>query len=501
MLILEFFYGLLIVGLFYFVVRKWKFFSDADLSKNTYSYGYLVRILSGVIFLYIYTSHYGQGNLTADAQAFLDQSYILNQVFYKSPTDYFKFLTGIGDNHELTLKYLSQTHHWEAGSLTFINDNKNLLRIHSIIHFFSFKNAYIHMAVSCFLSHIGFRFLFISLKKFVAFKSQFFFWILLLAPSTLFWTSTVLKEPLLFLGIGFLCAFLFLNAKIYLRFFYGLIGFLLLLSFKPYVFFCALAVIILFGIYKLFRNWWFTFGTVFILAIIVFATLKPQLDFALHVISRKQFDFVNVGKGGVHVVAKDKFYYFNNEQKSILRMNGVNAELLKPTDAFISKFGSIDEEIPIHLEPNGDKWSIAFISEGCTSYIEVPLIRESYKNLLVFTPKALFNATIRPLPSDPGSWLKYLAFAEMFILLFHAIFSIKNRRTLSIENRNIVFCMLLFAFLLLLLIGWTTPVIGAIVRYRFPAYLAILVSLCILIKPFKIVKWKIIFLSPEQAVE
>jgi len=41
---------------------------------------------------------------------------------------------------------------------------------------------------------------------------------------------------------------------------------------------------------------------------------------------------------------------------------------------------------------------------------------------------------------------------------------------------------LVFAVVLLLLIGWITPVLGAIVRYRIPAYFALLIAGLLLYK-------------------
>jgi hypothetical protein len=51
---------------------------------------------------------------------------------------------------------------------------------------------------------------------------------------------------------------------------------------------------------------------------------------------------------------------------------------------------------------------------------------------------------------------------------------------------NTFFSIILFATILLLLIGWITPISGAIFRYRFPVQLALVIIGILLIDPAKI---------------
>jgi hypothetical protein len=76
------------------------------------------------------------------------------------------------------------------------------------------------------------------------------------------------------------------------------------------------------------------------------------------------------------------------------------------------------------------------------------------------------------------------------MIVFFLIIAIFNRRKLSKLEKELIFGLLIFAFLLFILIGWTTPVIGAITRYRFPAQLAIIIIGIILIKPISSIRWK-----------
>ncbi len=130
---------------------------------------------------------------------------------------------------------------------------------------------------------------------------------------------------------------------------------------------------------------------------------------------------------------------------------------------------------------------------GCASFIETTLIKNSSIQLIKNIPEALVNSIIRPFPNDPGSKLKFLSFIEVWIVILFFAITVYLRKKLNPEEKNVVFTLLIFALILSLLIGWTTPVLGAITRYRFPAQFAIILAGLILLKPLKLIKWKNMF--------
>ena len=86
------------------------------------------------------------------------------------------------------------------------------------------------------------------------------------------------------------------------------------------------------------------------------------------------------------------------------------------------------------------------------------------------------NAAIRPWPTDPGGNLKWFNILEtlgLFCWLIYGLIKYRKQRT-PFQN-DLVLLIAGFAILLFLLIGWTTPVLGAIARYRIPAYLGLFV--------------------------
>ena len=86
------------------------------------------------------------------------------------------------------------------------------------------------------------------------------------------------------------------------------------------------------------------------------------------------------------------------------------------------------------------------------------------------------NAAIRPWPTDPGGNLKWFNILEtlgLFTWMFFGIWKYRKQRNKT--QNDLLFITACFAILLFLLIGWTTPVLGAIARYRIPAYLGLFV--------------------------
>src|SRR5690606_12417782 len=162
-------------------------------------------------------------------------SKLLNSIFYTNPGDYFKLLFGYGDQTQLIAQYLTETHHWDAGEQSIINDNRNIMRIHSVIHFISFNNPAIHLFFMCFVSTIALKQLFLGIVDRTTLSPTMLFFIILFVPSLLFWTAGILKEPFMFLGIALFIRGLLGKERKNLRWIHVLLGIILLLAFKPYI--------------------------------------------------------------------------------------------------------------------------------------------------------------------------------------------------------------------------------------------------------------------------
>lgn len=382
-------------------------------------------------------------------------------------------------------KYLSETTHWDSGAQAIISDNRNILRVHSVVHFMSRGNEAIHVFVFCFISMIGLKQLFIGVNNKSTFKSTYVFLILLLFPSILFWTSSILKEPMMFLGIGFLVRAFWgpdTNNKNWL---FGIFGTIVLFGFKPYVLIAMIPGILFYIFYRSLPKLKIIGSLLILISIVSSALLifPKKREHVVHIFSRKQYDFKNVGKGGLHARADNCFYYFKQDQLANLKIEHDSVSILKTTDAQILQIGAMDSPIPITLHPSNIKWSIYFINSQSYGFIDLTLINDSFSQMLLNIPEALINSLIRPYPWDPGSWLKYPAALEVLLLYIFLIYAISKRIPLSKDIIAIIIAITLFVISLSLIIGWVTPVLGAIVRYRTPAIMGIIVIALILISP------------------
>ncbi len=478
-------FSLILIVLTWFV---WKFKTDG-LSRTNLLIGWAIKVLFGVLFMIIHTKIYGIGEITVDWEEYMDDSVTLNGVAYQSFGDYLKFL--FGTNSEAAVQhYLSHTNHWSAGDLDLMNDSRNVLRVNSLIVFLSRGNVYIHILFFSFFSFIGLREIFLAFKDRVFYDKRWFWFALFLFPTLSFWTSSVLKEPLMVLGFAFLLNALFGQLSLKSRLWRIALGVVLMLGFKPYVLGCLILTIPVFLLGKFVFKKRILLAPLVVLAgftlvFLIFSGFRSQVT---HRLTRMQFDFMNVGRGGVHVYADSCYYYFRTDQYAeldFLRTGNlrVKEELLAKKVTFGMNYPFED----VRLKPSDGPWRIDFIGTECGSYIELTSIGNDFGQLIKNIPEALSNAAFRPTFWDPGGKLKIISFLEtigLFILLAFGLWY--NRKSRNAEEKNVIVFLVVFSLILLVLIGWTTPVLGAIVRYRMPAYLALFLVALIGSRPFKL---------------
>lgn len=443
------------------------------------------KMLLSCLFIYIYTHYYGSGTLTADPEAFMRESQLLRSVADTSFADYLRFLVGM-ESPEMVTRYLSETMHWSSGDLTLINDSKNVIRVNSLLLFISGGSVYFHAFFLSLFSLLGFREVYLTFRTQVQLPSRLFWWLLILMPSLIFWTGSMLKEPLLLVGLCLVIRAWLGKLTVVQRSWRWVLGILLMLAFKPYVIICLIPAFIVYYMGK-----WF-FRSRAIWSVLVFlgfmslllALFPQQREKTVHYLTRKQFDFINIGQGGLHAYADTCFFYFRPDQFHLLRIRTTDSFvwLKEPAKAKQVMFGRAHPFKDVWLQPNDQRWIIYFQSRGCASHVEVTPINNSFRQLLLSIPEAFSNAAFRPFFGDPGGWLKYFAIAETLVLFVCVAYCFRFWKRTDRNTRLIVVSLLVFAVVLLLLIGWVTPVLGAIVRYRIPAYFALLVAGLLLYK-------------------
>jgi hypothetical protein len=138
------------------------------------------------------------------------------------------------------------------------------------------------------------------------------------------------------------------------------------------------------------------------------------------------------------------------------------------------------ENIP--LQASEKQWYVIVYSDASGSKIDVTPIRNSPSQLVKNIPEALFNVGLRPLPNDPPkSVFKWYFIFENILLWVIFLFALTKLKTS--RNKEIVILFLISSLIIALFIGWTTPVIGAIIRYKMPVVLSLIAVSWLLLSP------------------
>ena len=406
--LLTIFYTLILL----WVIRKWSFFHGGGLTPNIISFVFLLKIGFGFLLFVIYYFYYGNNRFTSDAFRFFDDSLIMYGALKTDPTHYLRLLFGIGlDKPDLAL-YIKEMTFWGRDfPHGLFNDNQTIIRVNAIFDLFSFGYYHIHTVFMCFISLIGLTALY---KAFVPFLQKHKLLLLIgifLIPSVLFWGSGVLKEGVVIFSMGLLIWSLFkVLEKPNVKHLSVLIcSILMLLFIKVYVI-IALAPGIIGFILLTKKNRWNPL--VVYLSIAITGSL---ISLAVHnkipqvdIITKLHFKNIDFIKMSERTTSNSAFY--------LKRLNNNPIEFVK------------------------------------------------------MIPSALTNTTFRPFIWESKSTMMLINSLENIMLfLFGILCLLFSKKSANIDFKLVGFC-LTFIIILYLFIGWTTPISGAIVRYKIPAW-------------------------------
>lgn len=458
-----------IVGLIFFYNKR-----TPDLLRFDLLLAWIIRLAFSLLFVFIYYVYYPNGATESDIGSCMHDSEILANVFYQSPKAYIECLFGF-ESQQIVDQYLSATNRWSAGSSLIIDDTKNVIRINSLLFFLSNGSIYVHLMIISIFSVLGLRELYLTFQQRVWINKRLFWYALIAFPSLAFWSSSMLKEPFLLIGFALFLRATFSEIRFNRRIWRWIVGGILLIAFKPYVLLCLLcAFVIVFSARLIYKKAFMQASVILVTTLILLIVFIPVFhQKPLHFLTRKQFDFKNMAKGGVHVLTDSCFFYFTPEQKKHLHIADSIVYLKHAITAQKEEFGRVAPSESIFLEPNKKGWRLYFQAEQSNSYISLQPLNNSPSQLIKNTPIAFSNAAFRPFLWDSGGVLKYASILETSVLFLFLSLSLLKKIERTTFDKQTITTLLWFSILLLLLIGLITPVTGAIVRYRIPAYLAL----------------------------
>ncbi len=470
--------------LFAFLCWK-KRISSFNRFELLFAFGVKLLFSFGYFYYYVYVVGNGQleaGNhsvllVNGDFYTFFGEAKELHDVFYTSPTDFFKLFFGLDDS--LAPKYLEYTEHWTHLKPGIMNDSQNVMRVNALIYFIGGGSLVVHFILVNAVVLFSTVYFVNSFEKRTTFSKRFVFWLLLLIPSFAFSNASIIKEPFLFSGILLMLGAVFNSNKKAIFQWQFYVGILLMVMFKAYVllFFVPLAALYLVSRAIKIRLIYFVISSFLVVSSVLFFSVKTR-NLVTQTISDKQYDFMNVGRGGVHLLRQDSLFYVSESLKKLITFkNEFFVEVPKNLRANYVQSGSIYPFENYVFKQTDSSVAIFYINPRANSFFESTPIQRSFSNLVKTAPEAFFRAAICPTFMDVGGWKMKIHFIETLFLYGFIFYSfIRNRKSATQTDRSLQFILIGSAVLLFLLIGWTTPVFGAIVRYRLPAILFLLIA-------------------------
>jgi hypothetical protein len=372
---------------------------------------FLVKIAAGVALWAVYTWVYTD-RIHADVFKYFDDSAVMYDALWSRPGDYLRMLFSVGnDNAYFDERYYKVMNHWyREYESNLANDAHTIIRFNAAVRLLSFGEFHVHTVFAAFLALTGMLALYRAFVDLLPGRERALMIVVFLLPSVLFWASGVIKESLLFFGMGLLM-------WQFMKLLVGdiKVGGMLLLAFSAVLlfhlkFYVIVSLLPALGMLALAHR---SPRTPLVLrsAVVVLACIALGLNLhhflpgfnVLETLAVKQRDFIGL------------------------------AEATTP-GSFV---------LPERLEPNA--WSF---------------LRQA--------PYAVYITLLGPLVhAGPGLFGIVAALEQLALLLVIGVL-LMHRLPWHRVDREMLVPVLTFVLLLALVIGWTTPVMGAIVRYRTP---------------------------------
>jgi len=399
-----------------------KFFHFNSIPKHWFIIIFGLKVICSILLTIIYSSYYSS-RATADIFKYFDDSKVMFDALTSHPIDYFKMLFAVdNDNSYFNENYYQYMNHWvRPYTANLFSDSHIIIRFNAFVRLFSFGYFNVHNVFINFLSLVGLTLIFKAFKSFLAQKEKALFYVIFLAPSVLFWGSGLLKESLIFLALGLLLVNLFkLFHQIKIIYLFLIVAAIILIMYTKFYLLIAFSIPV--GGYLI--NQFFNKKNP------IYGYLIATIFF---IICANVFPLINDKLDIVFQIA--------NKQQVFSR--------------FIA-----------HVETNSG-FLIPHLTDGLS--------------ILKTIQNALVNTLIRPFFWECKSVFVLLSAFENTAVLFAIFITLYFRKKINNASINILCFNLFFVFGLFVLIGLTTPVFGAIMRYKIPGLILLLISLLIVI--------------------
>lgn len=367
-----------------------------------------LKLLAGAALFVVYTQVYPDRS-TADIFKYFDDSAVMHAALGERPMDFLRMLTGVGnDSPYFTERYYLVMNNWvRQYENNVYNDSHTMIRLNAVLRILSQGHYAVHTVFACAFSMVGLVALHRALAPWAKGMERGLAAVVFLWPSVLFWPSAPLKESLLMLGLGlFLWGALHSGRPRRPVILAAVIGLAVMLVVKFYVLFCLVP-----GVLAVLLQRWRGGGI-------------GRYALATHLGA-----VVLVMVSGTLFPGYDVLELFRVKQKDFIGMaTGV----------------------------------------GSGSLVEMPLLGDGVWGFVRNAPHALYMTFLSPFEAADRGAVGLAGALENAALLLLPVLALWRRRSWPHMDRSALLFTCSFLLLLALVIGWTVPVVGALVRYRVP---------------------------------
>ncbi|MCW5907591.1 MAG: hypothetical protein KIS94_07020 [Chitinophagales bacterium] len=361
------------------------------------------KFAAGILIWAVYTFYYTD-TANNDVHKFYNDALVLNSA--AAQTQAFTKLM-LGKEDETTESYTVAMKNWNRHfDEAPINENRTIIRLHALLMFLSFRSYFVHILFMCLISLLGWVLLTNSIMKNANQNTVLLALPVLLLPSVLFWTSGIMKEPVLVLGIGlFVCGLL--HSVTWKQLALLVTGVLIILSSKFYVLACLLPSAVTF---LAFRN--------------------------------------------------------NANMRAVAAKYAVTVLILIATVFVVEKFSPSSN--PVQMLVNKQTHSIkeaAYFDAG--SRIDIPTFTNT-ASIVKAIPAGVWNSLVRPYLWEIKNPLMLAAALENLMVLLLLAYCAWNVYRVAAVKLNLLLFLLFSSLWYFALVGISTPVIGNLVRYKTP---------------------------------
>jgi len=500
------------------LIYKLKLFRMTGIKPFILVLVFCVKLISGIGLNFMY-SHYYKDIEHADIYKYYNDSEVLYNISKTDFTAFVKIMSG-GFAGDTSLNvYYEQLDNWEQHDpkyleiigykdSNFFNSHRFVTKLNVFFHYLSRSFIATHTLFMCFLGFIGFTLLLLSFLQFVSNEKRYLLMILVyLFPSVMMWSGTILKESIVYLGIGLFTYAMLQQHSLRKKAILFILASIILFYIKFYIFLILLTSALLYYVYRFRKGFIYYVLAAFVTLFFISVSLLPTKLNPLVYISSKMHQQQKIGAGGYYLcktdsldfqvfVEEDEFeqytFYENDSIHATFTSKGkLFYYFLFPQELVYKPYSKGQISDTTKQIGNMQGWYFLMLHyPKAKSYIQLPTVEPTIQSVLTFFPFAMKSVFLEPLPrSGKISILHVLSFAENIFVILLLILSIIFRMK-PLKNKDILIFLFSFSVLLFILIGYTNPIAGNIIRHKIPGITFLLIAVIIFIDERKFLNTK-----------